>query len=845
MLGSSTLIRPLVLATALLGTAAFLGALPLSAAALDETRIDSLLVVERVGEGRRSPVMTDALESILARGEWTTPAEGDALPLPDGTSRTWRRVAAKEDGTIEDAALRGGYGLATFEAAEECVLILEARGHRHVYVNGEPRVGDLYDLGITRVPVHAHAGANELLFQVARGRLRARLVPPPAPVYFESQDRTLPDALVGDAGSLDAAVLVTNASLVRRSGLRIVATTEGGTAIESPVPPLSPVSFRKIPFKIALPIPVAGERVEVTLELHDSEGTVLHATDLALDVRSPRDKHRRTFVSRIDGSVQYYAVTPPAGEPSGDAKPALFLSLHGAAVEATNQAYAYAPKDWGFVVAPTNRRPYGFDWEDWGRLDALEVLAIAAEAFSADPLRTYLTGHSMGGHGTWNLGVHEVNRFAAIAPSAGWRDFWSYSGATEWPDADPVEALLARASNASRTLLLESNLEQFGVYVLHGELDATVPVDEARFMRKRLGEFHTNFAYYERPGAGHWWGNECMDWPPLFDFLRRNRRPEDHEIRDVTFVTVNPGVASRCRWVVVEAQERSMEPSRIEAEIQPASRKIVARSENIVRLAFDLAPFAMRRTVEREGRSEDATILPAGEPITVEIDGKLLEAVPWPAREDTLRLERDREAGWRVADLPVPAWKGPRRAGPFKDAFRNHVMFVYGTRGTLEENTWAAAKARYDAEVFWYRGNGSIDVVADDAFDPAAEPDRGVILYGNADTNAAWAAVLANAPFEMRRGSVRFGDRAVEGEDLAALVVYPRAGSDVACVGVVGGTGAVGMRLTNQFPYFVSGAGYPDWMVIGATMLERGSEGVLGAGFFDDRWQAGADAAWR
>ena len=22
------------------------------------------------------------------------------------------------------------------------------------------------------------------------------------------------------------------------------------------------------------------------------------------------------------------------------------------------------------VVAPTNRRPFGFDWQDWGRLDA-------------------------------------------------------------------------------------------------------------------------------------------------------------------------------------------------------------------------------------------------------------------------------------------------------------------------------------------------------------------------------------------------------------------------------------------------------------------------------------------
>ena len=57
-------------------------------------------------------------------------------------------------------------------------------------------------------------------------------------------------------------------------------------------------------------------------------------------------------------------------------------------------AGSYAPKTWGTVVAPTNRRPYGFDWEDWGRHDAMEVLALAQAKFETDPRQTYLT-HSM------------------------------------------------------------------------------------------------------------------------------------------------------------------------------------------------------------------------------------------------------------------------------------------------------------------------------------------------------------------------------------------------------------------------------------------------------------------
>jgi hypothetical protein len=99
---------------------------------------------------------------------------------------------------------------------------------------------------------------------------------------------------------------------------------------------------------------------------------------------------------------------------------------------------------------------------------------------------------------------------------------------------------------------------------------------------------------------------------------------------------------------------------------------------------------------------------------------------------------------------------------------------------------------------------------------------------------------------DVRRGAVRVGEKKLEGDRFACLFLHPRADSDIACVGVVSGTGIVGMRLTNQLPYFVSGVGYPDWTVLAPEFLERGTEGVVGAGFFDRRWSLeGGDEAWR
>jgi len=103
---------------------------------------------------------------------------------------------------------------------------------------------------------------------------------------------------------------------------------------------------------------------------------------------SPKQTHRQTFKSSIDDSVQYFAVTPALPDPK-IAPPGLILTLHGAGVEAAGQAPCYSRKPGFYVVAPTNRRSYGFDWEDWGRLDALEVLELAQKEFATDPRRTF------------------------------------------------------------------------------------------------------------------------------------------------------------------------------------------------------------------------------------------------------------------------------------------------------------------------------------------------------------------------------------------------------------------------------------------------------------------------
>jgi hypothetical protein len=227
--------------------------------------------------------------------------------------------------------------------------------------------------------------------------------------------------------------------------------------------------------------------------------------------------------------------------------------------------------------------------------------------------------------------------------------------------------------------------------------------------------------------------------------------------------------------------------------------------------------------------------LKPGTPLSIELDGQTLKDVPWPGNGAVVWL--DRVAGkWHVGAKPAAAMKTPARSGPFRDAFRNGMRFVVGTKGSPEENAWALQKARFDAESFWYRGNGFIPIVTDAEFDATKDGDHNVVLYGNANTNGAWPALLGQSPVQVHSGSISVGGKETKADNLGCLFVRPRPDSDVAAVGVVSGTGVKGMRLTDRLPFFVSGIGYPDCVVFGAEALLKGVPGVKQAGFFGNDW---------
>jgi predicted peptidase len=726
-------------------------------------------------------------------------------------SLRWESINADTAGIFSDDLGRA-YVYTEFNSPEERIALLDASGHTRVFINGQPHEGDHYDFRHTLIPFKLLKGENLFVYTYGRfGRVASKIVIPNNELLFSQRDMTLPSIITGEKNTTWGAIRVINATEQYQNGLTIECILETGERTTNQADGIMPLTTRKLKYKIpALLKKFKKDKISATLILRDELGKEVDRTQIPINVKDGKKHHERTFVSNIDGSVQYYSVAPST---SNAPNQSLVLSVHGASVEATNQTRAYKQKDWAHIIAPTNRRPFGFNWEEWGRIDALEVLDEAKKIYQTDNQKTYLTGHSMGGHGTWFLGATYPDKWAAIAPAAGYPDIIGYrrDGVDSAMFVNPHFEMFYRGALAGRVIDIKRNYLQSGVYVLHGGADRVVPVEQARLMREELGKFHDNFAYYEYPGGSHWYGDHSMDWPPLFDFLKQNQIPLARDVKKIEFHTASPGVSASNYWITINQQESSYTHSTANLELK--NDTIIANLKNIASITLHLGMLDLKTTP------------------TIVIEDQYFK----PTALDDLVLMSNNGI-WSVNGSLDLSQKHPARYGGFKLAFTNNVVLVYATNGTDDENAWHMNKARFDAETFLYRGNGSFDVIPDDDFSPERFADRNVIIYGNSNNNSAWKKLLNHCPVQVTSNSIVFGDKVISGDDLGTYFIYSRADSQNASVGVVAATGELGMKGLYPNDYFSGITGFPDLLIFTVDWLKEGLDGVKVSGFFGNDW---------
>ena len=140
----------------------------------------------------------------------------------------------------------------------------------------------------------------------------------------------------------------------------------------------------------------------------------------------------------------------------------------------------------------------------WSKEVLLALLDEVQERYPVDRTRVYLTGLSMGGYGTWDLGLSYPERFAAIAPICG--------------GGEMISVLL---STPEKTQALKC----LGVWAFHGAKDNVVPPEESQRMvnlLKRAGVPEVKLTVY--PEATHDSWTETYKNPDFYQWLLAHQR---------------------------------------------------------------------------------------------------------------------------------------------------------------------------------------------------------------------------------------------------------------------------------------------------------------------------------
>jgi len=218
---------------------------------------------------------------------------------------------------------------------------------------------------------------------------------------------------------------------------------------------------------------------------------------------------RLAHKSEIDNTLQPYSVFIPLDYEEKTPMP-LFVTLHGSGVDERRTIFSMAMT---IQRARTRRKPAKFivlapkarglsDWYigDSGK-DVIECINHLKKLYNIDERNIILDGFSMGGYGAWRLGLIYPELFKAVIIRSG-----AVSPPVDLKGMNIID------------LLDEEKAKRLNLFIVHGDKDNAVPVENARMAVQKLEELGIEFNYLEVKDAAHGGYNK---WDEIFSWLKK------------------------------------------------------------------------------------------------------------------------------------------------------------------------------------------------------------------------------------------------------------------------------------------------------------------------------------
>jgi len=438
--------------------------------------------------------------------------------------------------------------------------------------------------------------------------------------------------------------------------------------------------------------------------------------------KAPAGWQCRFYRSQIDGSLQPYAILLPIGQPAGSKKVPLELILHGRSDGLTECLFlqqhetAKPQPSPHILVEVFGRGNNAYRWA--GETDCFEALedVLRRDGDRVDRARIILRGFSMGGAGTWHIGVHHSDRFCAIQPGAGFTKTIGYAKTVPADMPAWKKSLLTRYD----AIACATNLAMVPVVAYSGAEDPQK--DAALSMERALEgepEIQSRFKHLVALGLAH---KMPPEWKAKVDqelagSVSKGVDPFPTKI-DWTATSVRYGA---CHWVRITGLERQGQPGRVQAR----------RGED-------------RWEIQTRGITHLDLRLDQGQPSRVVLDGqeRTLTERGWVSLKKV-------ESNWEKDGVPLESRKRPGLQGPIDDAFMEGFVVTLG-RG----QPWnRAAQEKAEAELSRFRKEwvefmrGDFPFVEEKDITPQLLRSKHLVVFGDPGSSSVLKQALGALPY--------------------------------------------------------------------------------------------------
>lgn len=549
-----------------------------------------------------------------------------------------------------------------------------------------------------------------------------------------------------------------------------------------------------------------------------------------------RGRTARGFVSAVDGSAQPYClVVPKEYDP---AKPTrLHVVLHGSTAATGIGELVFLEGsdggDAGVATAPDN--PY-IELHPMGRLgensyrfegetDVDEAIEAVCRDYNIDRSRIVLRGHSLGGVGTWALGLKRPDKYVAIGPGAGPVDTIVFSD-SPWPHfvrLAPLTSWQKTTLHLVDAIDYTANAGMVPVIAAMGDKDPYF--SSHLLMEKEFAKEGIPFSGMVDHGAGHGITQAAFQEHinRLDEIAIRGSDPFPKHIRFVTWTLK----FSRCHWIEVLGLAEHYKRAEIDARIDNDGSIAIAEPRNITR--FAIYPPAL----PAKGKS-------------VAIAGTRI-SLPRAEGKESRSLLFEKQAGsWTCAgplDAKTLTGKRPGLQGPIDDAFAKRFLCVRGTGKAWNPvvASWADANLSRFADEWRRHYQGYLPIKNDTEVTEQDVQQSNLILFGDPASNLWTRRVLPKLPIKWTRDTLQLGSETYPASDHGIELIYPNPLPGANGLYVVLNSGHTYHDAELRFSYMV----FPrlgDWAVMKlgdktpASPPQSVAETVVTSGFFDEAW---------